>query len=149
MSAEPPRDSGEDNFEVILERISRLFFSLELTLTGEAASRHLQTDPVDILQRGAFLIGESRAPGFVARVGRETGASAGIHVNTRQKRFECAGAHTSTSGATARRARPRPRARRARSICASRHAIEGYAPSRSRITVSGFGESAAACSSNS
>jgi len=44
MSAEPPRDSGEDILQGILERISRLFFSLQLTLAGKAAGRHLQTD---------------------------------------------------------------------------------------------------------
>jgi hypothetical protein len=97
MSAERCRESGEEISQGILKRISRVFFPLELTLAGEAASGHLQADPIGILQCGAFLIRESSAPGFGARVCFESGASDGIHVNARQEGFESAGTHTSTS----------------------------------------------------
>jgi hypothetical protein len=97
MSAERRTETGEEISQGILKRISRVFFPLEFTLAGEAASGHLQTDPIGILQCGAFLIRESSAPGFGARVCFEPGASAGIHVNVRQKGFESAGTHTITS----------------------------------------------------
>ncbi|HWY74031.1 MAG TPA: hypothetical protein VN281_00355 [Verrucomicrobiae bacterium] len=75
----------------------RARFPFHLALAGEAASNELQTDPIGILQRGAFFMGESGSQGFAARVCLEAGAGRGIHVNARQECFECARVHTSTS----------------------------------------------------
>src|SRR5258708_36776944 len=94
-------------------------------LVGESLGSHLQNDPINFFEFGAFLIGESRPPGFFARVRLEACASADICVDASQKWFECTGAHARTSWATARLARPRASAWRAISIWAIKQSIEG------------------------
>src|SRR4029077_14934740 len=96
-----------------------------LALAGKASRGHLQTDPVGLFQRGAFLIVEPGSPSFLAGICLKAGTSSSIHINARQERFQCAGAHASTPSVTERLARPRVSAFRARSICDSKQVIEG------------------------
>src|SRR5262249_27485691 len=66
---------------------------LALALFGEAASGHLEIDPIDGDQRASLFAGEVSSVQFPVRVGLETRSRVCVDIEMHQEVFERSGTH--------------------------------------------------------
>src|SRR5438128_951349 len=99
----------------------------------QAVGGHFQTHAVDGLECATLLLRQSGAFRLFVRSSQKAGTCLCVDINSCQEPLQRRRVHAASL------ALPSSSAARARSNCARRCVIGGYAPSRSRITVSGFG----------